>query len=107
MAEAWDDFDNRKILAPLELDAGTQSAILSKTRWPEKHKLTAAAALPSPTAKLLSMLRIPKAAKDYITGIPAVALLAQHVMASKNDLRQIVAEQMEKKGKIVPPEKQP
>ena len=106
--EAWDEFDNRKIIAPLELDAAAASRILSKSRWPEKHKQTVMKALPAPTAKLLTLIRIPKAAKDYVEGIPALALLVKTITDNKKDLRQLVQEELSKKQPTPPaPVKKP
>lgn len=107
--EAWDEYDNRQILAPLALDAAATSKILSRARWPEKHKLTVVKALPAPTAKLLTLIRIPKAAKDYVEGIPALALLVKTIADNKKDLRALVQEELAKKqpAPLPPPEKKP
>ena len=95
--EAWDEWDNRSIIAPLRLDAAAQSRILSGTRWPEKHKLTVIKSLPAPTAKLLNLIHVPRAAKDYVEGIPALALLVKTIMDNKKDLRALVENELAKR----------
>lgn len=108
VGEAWDQLDNEKIIEPLKLDAAQRSKILSRTSWPLKQKQTVITALPGPTARVLSLIHIPKSAKGYIEGIPALALLAKTIADNKRELRQIVADEMAKKNPApLPPEKKP
>lgn len=104
VGEAWDYADNKKIIAPLELDAAAQSRILQPTRWPEVAKLGLQRGGAESLAEIFNALGVPVAVKKHLLSLPSVALLVQHVATNKAELRKLVAEEVAKKNPPKPGE---
>lgn len=97
VGEEWDYADNKKIIAPLELDAAAQSRVLQPTRWPQAAKTGLMQGGAQSLAQLFNAIGVPVGVKNHLLAIPAAARLWDHITASKKELRLLVAEEMRKK----------
>lgn len=75
-----------------KLPAHIIQQIRSDSAWPQTAKDTLHQSLPAPAAKLLTALHVPKAFKDEISSIPALALLVQHQMDVDARLDKLIEE---------------